>query len=140
MSVRFTKDLSVHTFSEDTTETTHVDEGVFFLVSRLENLTHLLKMLDKLNCQETSYHQFYKQIHPRISSMLNIETPVKEFQSSDASSKQIQLDILEKIQKLREKNWELCDHFDRKYTPVSPKFRPRLMAVKSLEDLRLDES
>jgi len=139
MAVRFSKDLSVHTFSDDGSATTTSQEGTFFLSSRLENLTHLLQLLDELNCQETTYHQFYKHIHPRISSMLDLETPVKEFESNDASSKSMQQATLEKIELLRKKTWELCDYFNRKYQPLSPKSRERLMGVKGLEDLTLDD-
>jgi hypothetical protein len=139
MAVRFSTEISVHTLSEDGGAKTTSQEGTFFLTSRLENLTHLLKLLNELNCQETTYHQFYTHIHPRICSMLDFETPVKEFETSIASSKLIQLAILEKIDKLREKNWELCAHFDTKYQQISPKSRQRLMTVKSFGDPTIED-
>jgi hypothetical protein len=139
MAVRFSKEISVQTLPEDGGATTTLQECTFFLTSRFENLTHLLKLLNELNCQETTYHQFYKHIHPKISSMLDFETQVKEFETSIASSKLMQLAILEKIKMLREKNWELCAHFDTKYQQISPQSRQRLMAVKNFEDPTLED-
>lgn len=140
MAVRFSKDLSVRTFSEDACATAEASEDVFFLASRLEHLTHLIQQLNELNCEATTYHQFYKHIHPRISSMLDLETKIKDNQSGEASLERIQTTILEKIQLLREKNWSLCSYFDQKYQPLSPKSRQRLMGVESLEDLSLSDS
>lgn len=140
MKVQFSKHLSVRTFSEDTHKTVQSSEDEFFLCSILENLTHILTKLNELNCETTTYHQFYRHIHPRISSMLGLERKVKECDSSDESWIQMQTSVLEKIKLLREKNWELCDHFNQKYQPLRAESRQRLLAIGSLEDLSSSDS
>lgn len=125
MSVRFSKDLSIMTFSDDVSSKEVVEEQVFYLASRLESIRNIFETLDTLNLTETTFQEFYITIRPKITRVLSLQEEISTFPTCSEASEKVKTEILQRLIELKEKNYELCAHFDRNYTPLpTPKKQP----------------
>lgn len=118
MSVRFSKDLSIMRFSDDVSSKEVVEEQVFYLASRLESIKDIFETVNELNLPEITYHEFYGVIRSKIIKLLSLQEEIGAYPACDAGCEKAKAEILERLKELKEKNYELCAHFDRNYTPL----------------------